>query len=312
MQKSTTNVLGRKQQKRGILLSLVSILLLPGSLWSSSANQWDSLKIISFSTGETTGHIADLYISHSSPEVKEFHLTPSFIPSQEEYQSYLTLTDTILVLEPFIETRIELRGYCADIFVDPVPLKKNLPEFSNWIQIDVNSDKSQFNPDRRKWVKDPHSRILNPNNLLPLSLAIDSEEHPEESAWLLWYTLIKLEAEYNKLSSENLISTPYSQDKAQERNGVVQHSFWIVTSELNGKYYLKELFEEGIRKQYNELNNLSSNENDQILKGIRQLWIAFHLLLHESMIMDIYKINTRFVKVLDEEILLLKEGKSID
>ncbi len=283
------------------------ILLFHMKAGASNIQLSDSIKIISISTGETTGHIADLYISNSSNELEEFSLKPSYIPSREGYQSYLSLTDTILLLEPFIETRIPLRAYCADLFVDPVPLKKNLPAYSLWVEIDVNRDKSQFNPDKGKWVKDSNSRILNPKNSQPLNLAIETEKHPEEIAWLLWHTLITLESDYQKLSSEKLIKTPYSLDKIQERDGVVQHSFWIFTSELSGKYYLKEHFEEGIESQYFK-SNITNEESEQISKGIKQLWTAFHLLLHNTATLDIYKINTRFVKDLDEEIQLLKSG----
>lgn len=219
----------------------------------------------------------------------------------------MTLTDTSVILDPLIETRIALRGYCADLFVDPVPHNSNLPIFSKWIPIDINLTTEHFKPDPQKWVKDPNSRILNPSSFHPLNLAIDFEKYPEEIAWFLWKTLINLESGYHKLSAQNFIKTPYSDNKVQERDGVVQHSFWIVTSELNGKYYLKKLFEDGIKKQY-IASNLSSFENEQILTGISQFWTAFHLLLEKTQIMDIYKLNSRFVKEVDNEILQLKKG----
>lgn len=291
----------------GLILLLSGFFLTPVSL-SGVNTDTISPEIRAFSTGETTGHIADIYISNFSGKATKLHIRPYFIPSINSFQSYLTLTDTTLHLPDSTRIRIALKGYCADIFTDPVPEGSLFPVFSDWLEIDTLNGESNLHPSESySWIKDNKSRIFFPNSKKYLGYSIDMSLYPAQVSWLLWITLQNLEKTYQSAISENKINTPYSADREKEKWAVIQHSFWIFTSELNGKYYPKDFFESKIRTQYSQYKNSTIPENDRINKGISQFWYVFHYLLKESETLDIFKINTRFVKNPDAEILIIQE-----
>lgn len=285
------------------------VFLLPPSVPAGiSDNAEELLTIDAVSTGQATGHIADLYISNFSGKNVDFHMRPCFIPSENKFQSYLTVTDTVLHLKDSTEVRLQLKGYCADIFTDPVPVDTRLPLFSDWLEIDKENGGQNFRPSSsRHWIKDAESRLFFPGSKKHLGFSLDMHLYPAEVSWLLWITVENLEKAYRHALSRNAVNTPYSGDREKEKWAVIQHSFWIFTSELNGKYYPRDFFESKIMQQYHQHTSSTFPESDRINNGISQFWYTFHFLLNESGVLDIFKVNTRYVKVQDAEILIIQE-----
>jgi hypothetical protein len=105
-----------------------------------------------FSTGQMTGTIGRATFSNQSEDEISIILYPAFIPSSEGFQSYILPDTTKLSLLPNSKLTVDLIGYCANPFQDPVPFGQLLPDFSNWVFPQLAFENGQLN--RKKLWED--------------------------------------------------------------------------------------------------------------------------------------------------------------
>lgn len=92
-----------------------------------------SLSTLVYSTGKTTGHIAEVRLNNFGKKEIVVQLGPYFIPSDGIYQSYIVPEETTIRVPSESEVLISLHGYCTDAFSQPVPYGKNFADPSKWI-----------------------------------------------------------------------------------------------------------------------------------------------------------------------------------
>jgi len=110
------------------IISLISLLLT-----TMSANAISEIDIKAAGTGQTTGHIATLYIENNTRQSFSFQSQGFFIPSEGNYQSYVVPYPLEFTLSPSEKLQIPLYGYCADVNTPPAPLGHQLTDFTDWI-----------------------------------------------------------------------------------------------------------------------------------------------------------------------------------
>lgn len=123
-------IFNRVDFKRGIL----SVFWIPVLLILLSQLCYaESVVFIATGTGQTTGHIATLYVENNTQQPFSFETEGFFIPSEGNYQSYVVPYPLNFSIDASEKMQIPIIGYCADVNTPPVPDGKELPAFSNWI-----------------------------------------------------------------------------------------------------------------------------------------------------------------------------------
>ncbi len=84
-------------------------------------------------TGRTTGHVANVTVVNTGDHDVEVNLSPCFIPSDGRYQPYVVPEVTTSTIPAKSSADLPLLGYCADIYLPPVPAGAALPTFSKWV-----------------------------------------------------------------------------------------------------------------------------------------------------------------------------------
>jgi len=110
------------------IISLISLLLT-----TMSANAISEIDIKAAGTGQTTGHIATLYIKNNTRQSFSFQSQGFFIPSEGNFQSYVVPYPLEFTVAPSEKLEIPIHGYCADVNTPPAPLGHQLTNFTDWI-----------------------------------------------------------------------------------------------------------------------------------------------------------------------------------
>lgn len=84
-------------------------------------------------TGRTTGHVADVTVVNTGDHDVEVRISPCFIPSDGRYQPYVVPEVTTSTIPAKSSADLPLLGYCADIYLPPVPAGAALPAVSKWV-----------------------------------------------------------------------------------------------------------------------------------------------------------------------------------
>lgn len=96
---------------------------------------------------------------------------------------------------------------------------------------------------------------------------------------------------FDNLKNKGTISTPFSGNPEKERESVIQQTFWIHTSELNGKEYKKESFKTNTIKQFETATGLDFEKTDEktqanVNAGVEQFWSVFEAVGTEAKVLS--------------------------
>src|SRR6188768_3503081 len=108
---------------------LILILFTP----LSSEAQVQSLQVTATGTGRTTGHIANLSITNTTGQAVKINPQTCYIPSAGTYQPYVATIPATSV--PPGTSSIQVEGYCANVFAQPVPAENPMPPVTDWIPV---------------------------------------------------------------------------------------------------------------------------------------------------------------------------------
>ncbi len=97
------------------------------------------LNVSAKGTGRTTGHIADIVVSHKNDFSLNILPQIFFIPSEGSYQSYVGRIPDGITIPPRGTAVIPVNGVCADIRTPPVPDGGNMPPVSTWVPVGIPS-----------------------------------------------------------------------------------------------------------------------------------------------------------------------------
>ncbi len=230
-------------------------------------------------TGETTGHIATLSVTNTTSDAIIYNPGSVFIPSTNGSQPYI-VPPTEDVTIPAEESKdIPLFGYCADVTRPPVSKGEPTSAIEEWVR--AKNLPYGWRPNRDNgWMDHPGSKALNPITEEPLGHTLDYDKYPEEAADLLITAITEIEQAFDGLMTEGNIHTPFSSQPEQERETVIQQTFWIFTSAVQGDDYSKEDFQTKTIQQFEEntgQNFTSAPEEIQrnVKDGVSDFWSTF-------------------------------------
>lgn len=211
-------------------------------------------------TGKTTGDIVAMTIYNPTSADVYDNLGPCYIPSDGGYQPYIIPTIKPVTVPAGQTIRITLKGFCADISKPAVPEHFNLKPLIEWVKIEPKPTG---------------------NNSAPFSTAPNPDTNPAEAAPKLLEAIREISLQYDKLKDEGKIITPFSGNPEKEREAVIQQTFWIYTSNLRQKPYVKEDLKYQTYKQFEEKSNINpvtlpKEQKEKMDKGIDDFWSTFN------------------------------------
>ncbi len=255
-------------------------------------------KIKAVGTGQTTGHVATLFVTNNSKELLVLKLGPFLIPSTKKFQGYGVPDIYQLNISPDSTLKIPLRGFCTNPFIPPTGAGEDLPPFSQWVK---TSDLPSLTPEM---VLTPQNGFFRnaqgtqsgtfistyPGTDTPFHYTIDIDKHPESAATFIIDLIHAVESTYERLEIEGQISTPYAQDPLRQKEAVIQQVIWYVLGILTGNDYDREDFAENVIRQYEtdtqtNLDTAAPEIREQLDEGINNFWDTFTLVGVEAKVL---------------------------
>lgn len=299
-------------------LAFLCIFLAPADWMDSSQSDGNLqvpieepvVEVISASgTGRTTGHIATLLLRNATDTEVTIQPCAYYIPSEGKFQSYIARIEVPLTIPSGRMVSASLFGYCIDVHSPPVPANNKLPDFNNWVAISDSPSESVSTyillpgfvnrPIPDAWTFDyleddivqdypgnytPPIMPLLPGNGIPVGGTVDLDRHPQAVAPVLLDILESIESAAKKIQGNSQWKTPFSNNLQLEYESLVQQTFWITTSSIEGKKYGKDEFAANITKQYREQGG--DDEDKEISEGIDQFWAAFSAIGIEAKVLS--------------------------
>jgi hypothetical protein len=280
----------------------VVILLLITPLYIHVTAQ--ALKITATGTGQTTGHIANLSITNTTGSTVRINSQTCYIPSDGKYQPYVATIPGTSV--PPGVSYLQVKGYCANVFIHPVPDGSPMPLVSDWIPVmqpGLNTPKGGTNilatPEMPAFTPEDIPGLIQspgytpfpsnaataslttwPNTNIPFEGTIKPESHPKPFAPALVEAVNTITKAFDDQKLAGNVNTPFSGNPEKEREAVIQQTFWIYTASITGKQYQKEQFREKVIRQFEdntdtEVESLSKEEMEKLESGIDVFWNTF-------------------------------------
>ncbi len=256
-------------------------------------------------TGQTTGHIADLTVTNKAKTPVRIMPQKILITYDENHQLHAAEIPATTV-PPNSTMTIPINGYCADVHTPPVPLGENMTPVNTWIALEpppqpngehppisiVEHTVPPFSPfDIPSVINAPGYTYEHPQPTInldptwpgtetPINGHIDPVHHPETFAPVIIKTLDNITEAFDKLKEGGKITTPFSGNPAQERESVIQQTFWIYMAAVTGKDYKKEDFESKVHQQFEDktgmnVSSLPETEHVKLQIGVDQFWNVF-------------------------------------
>ncbi len=262
------------------------------------------------STGNTSGHIADISITNPTKEAMKVLIGNGngfVIPSNGPYQSYAVLPAQPTEVPPNATVTRPLFGMCTDVRKPPVPIGNLMPGIRSWIQpgggqipsgvtsipISTTPSLSDITPilqspppapafARRNCPEIPlasHS-VLIPGTDTPIKAPVGLSENPGLATPILVEALSRIVQAADDLISSGAISTPFKSNPPKEREAVIQQTFWIFSAALQGNPYTYQDFHGNTVRQFEnntgrKYDQLPQAQKDQLDKGVDDFWDAF-------------------------------------
>lgn len=242
------------------------------------------------------------------------------IPSDGQHQAYIVPSIAEIPIGPGQEVTVPIEGYCIDLRRPPVGDKKPMPGISEWIQASDPAPPDPLGPfggpqmpPRPKSVTIPtktapplsivseHLQKSHDSNLFtiwdcpdlffpstplipgtetPIRMPVNTDEATGIAVPILTEALKNITQAYDLLQKQEVIKTPFSKNRDKEREAVIQQTFWMYSSALQGEPYEKEDFHHNTVKQFESNTNqkydeLPDEQKEKIDVGIDDFWDSF-------------------------------------
>lgn len=277
------------------VLGITCLLVTSVSILQSQVSIPDNLSSSVLSTGNTTGHIATLFIENISDSNHILNIPPVYIPSIKGHQPYLVPFSTgEISIEAGKTKSIEIIGFCTDYSTEPVSENSALPALKNWIIVD-KIDYHWVPKLENGWTMSAIEDItdatfaLHPMTGDTIMYRLNQYKYPQEAGHLFYTTLLKIISSAKHLSDINALKTPYynTNNHSKEIEAVVQHSFWIYTAAISHTAYTSNIFEWRLLDQLSELIDAENTVNKEKIResfivGVSVFWDAFLMTHHHA------------------------------
>ncbi|MDV7398597.1 hypothetical protein RZS08_44745, partial [Arthrospira platensis SPKY1] len=107
-----------------------------------------------------------------------------------------------------------------------------------------------------------------------------ADEAPGLAMPILAEALQRIAQTYDELQPRGDINTPFSNNRDREREAVIQQTFWIFSSALQGTPYTKPDFHDNTVRQFENSTNrqydqLPEDQKERIDQGVDDFWGSF-------------------------------------
>lgn len=237
------------------------------------------LLISAVGTGETTGPIALLTLTNPTLQPIRFSPGAVFIPSKNAKQPYIVPPAPPVIVPSGSTIEVPINGYCAAVQLPPVGSGQPMPPVEDWVTAQPLPSGWTPNP-QDGWTPSATATALNPATGQPLGHTLDFGQHPEAAADLLLTAIEQIGHAYDDLQGQGSISTPFSGRLEQEREAVVQQTFWIFAAAVQGEDYGQEDFEGKAIEQFEHSTGQNFNAapapvQASVKDGIMDFWNTF-------------------------------------
>jgi hypothetical protein len=259
---------------------------------------------------------------------------PIFIPSNGREQSYVVPPIPPIQIDPGQTVTIPIDGYCADVRKPPVGVGENMPPISEWIG--ANPADRQIPPFTRSTDEPPReivniplqtapplsmvndilenipapsfpanwdcpdlpagTNVLIPGTDTPLRSPLSSTDNPELAVPVIIEALDRIIKATDDLIADGAITTPFSNTPVREREAVIQQTFWMFTSALEGNPYVKEDFSKKTIEQFETstgrpVSSIPQTQRDQLEMGVDDFWNTFQAVGAEAKILPVVPVT---------------------
>ncbi len=279
----------------------------------------DQPKVTVTGTGRTTGHIADITVSNPSKQPITVVIGgggAAYIPPTGQHQPYVIPSLPVIPVPPKGTVTVPVEGYCADVRRPPVPAGNVMPPVSEWITPHPNDtagrptagrpslppdvtriptrtappmsqvadvlNRQPLPPAASKWDCPPLppvvGQVLVPGTNIPTRAPVSVSDNPGLAVPILLDAIRRIADAYDQL--RGTLATPFSNNPPKEREAIIQQTFWIFTSGLEGKPYVYKDFHDNTVKQFEDntgqpYNSLPPDQKEKLDKGVDDFWMAF-------------------------------------
>lgn len=256
--------------------------------------------LLALGTGQSSGHIATLYVKNEASEPVVLHPASYYVPAHHGYQSYVGYLPEALTIGPDTVQSIPLYGYCTDVHRAPAPGGLAM-SIGDWILVaaDADSTNASFTLQPGPRVKpfgivDRNALTFSgapkkdssslyacwPDNHQSIPVTINPGADAKSTAALIVKLVQQIDAEVPAMQSSASLATPYHGNPEAERQGVTQHAIWLTMGVLTGKQYTQEDFVRKMtklwREQSGDLPAEEKTSGDQTLEeSLPMLWQQF-------------------------------------
>jgi hypothetical protein len=308
-----------KRAQNYLILALTFLLL---SIYGSAQSLWTTTAI---STGQTTGHIANLIIDNQTGIDYVFEQTPSIIPSQQISDEELSQPMYAQAIGPVLipngrRIEIPVYGYCLDVYKAPTPAGLPMPSISQWIRpgivvpdplnnstLDVQLPGFEASPDSGYLIAvDPTIPLSDGiTSHMPVAGPLDLTNRPEEASSYIFAAVPAIEDAFDKLHSNDKIKTPFSSNPEKEREAVIQQTIWLYVSLLEQNEYEKEDFTTQLEEQFEDVRGQEINDEQRefLQQGADQFWTTFSLVGNEAKVFEKVSYTPEFLTDPPERVL---------
>jgi hypothetical protein len=268
-------------------------------------------------TGRTTGHIADFFAINPTPEPITLRIgqgSSLFIPSNGRDQAYIVPHLPDILINPAQTVTVPIEGYCVDVHRPPLGAAQPAPPVSSWtgseplpgtppappapgsnlVTVPVQTapplpqvadllDRLPRPPAISRWdcpeAPVPTTPLI-PGTDTPIRRPINTDEAPGLAMPILAEAVQRIAQSYDELQPRGGINTPFSNNRDREREAVIQQTFWIFTSALQGTPYTKLDFHDNTVRQFENTTNrqydqLPDDQKERIDQGVDDFWDSF-------------------------------------
>lgn len=277
-------------KKRTNLLLVFLLAMLPGLIAATTTEPPKKKPVKVEGTGRTTMHVLNIIIDNREDEPITVTTGPFLVPSTGKYQGYILPEADSVTVAPNSTRTVAVNGYCTDIHRPAVPAGKKVVDYEEWIPKPEAATAvwgyTASHPGLEHKSGVPIGGTLSqivvtyPGTDDYFPYTIDINRYPEASAPALFDAMDRIQAAYDSLLAEDLITTPFSPDREKERQAIIQQTFWLYTAALTGDEYKVAEFEENLIDDFEEKSgqdyqDIPTSAQEELKAGVDQFWTTF-------------------------------------
>lgn len=241
-------------------------------------------------TGRTTGHIADLFIMNTSDREIEMEIGPMFIPGKDNTQGYLIEGGYTVKAPPMHDLSFPLFGYCTHIDRPPAQSGTSLPPVSEWISWMEGAPIPALGttlPSSFLRRAAGESFLTWPGTAVPFEYTLNFNDNPRDGVRLLVHFIASITQ-----TTDLLIKEGSMQLSDPEREAIIQQTFWMFTSQLEGKNYNLSQFQQLYFNLWRESKNVAEEVvPSEINSDVTEMWASISLVGEQAKVLPVHQSN---------------------